>query len=669
MNNKRFWIMLTLLLGLSALLAAPAQAATIAVANGAVAISDNGVCSLIEAIENANDTTAGLVHDDCAAGDPAGADTITLPTNGVFTLTSAMPFQEDGLPYIYSEITVDGNGSIIERDPFGAALFRMANVQTGDLTLNDLTIRYFDIDEAGAGAIMNFGVLTVNRVTFDDNEAEGGGAISNHGEATITDSTFTSNSGEVGIAAGVGGAIWNSDDMTITGSYFEGNFASTLAGAIHNNGTLNMMNSTVYNNNTTGTGGGINNNGAVTLTNVTVTGNSGTGGGIRNQTGATLTLARSLITYNFASGSPNNITNSGTVVADAYNLIGHSSAASVSGFTPGATDFSPSEHRNDILSTTPVLNGGPTLNFALVADSPAIDAAPSADCAAPPVDVDQRGLPRAVDGDGGASTDECDVGAHEAQGVPVNPLLYVSPLTAGSAGGVAVTPQDIVAQDLSDDSWAMYFDGSDVGVVKTLSAFTFLPDGDILMSFKANQVIAGVGTFTPWDVARFTPSSLGTTTAGTFTWYVDGSDVGLTTSAEKIDALDVLADGRVLVSTAGTLAVPKVGGGTLKSQDEDLTALTLTSVGATTTGTWALYFNGTAITGLGAEDVAGAHVDEATGDLYLSILGAFKVGGISGNGKDVLLLTESGGSYTVTGLFWRGAENGFNLNLGGIEMD
>ena len=250
---------------------------------------------------------------------------------------------------------------------------------------------------------------------------------------------------------------------------------------------------------------------------------------------------------------------------------------------------------------------------------------------------------------------------------PPSPSLYAVPATAGSAGGVAATPQDILYRDGTAGTWAMHFDGSDVGVTKAIAAFARLSDGDLLLVLKANQSLPGVGAVTPWDVVRFTPTSLGNTTAGTFTWHVDGSDVGLTTSAEKIDALDVLADGRVLVSTGGTLAVPKPGGGTLKSQDEDLTALTLTSVGATTSGTWALYFDGTAVPGLGAEDVAGAHVAGPGGDIYVNITGAFNVGGVGGNGKDVLKLTPAGGSYTVT-MYWRGGNNGFNLNLGGIEF-
>ncbi len=246
--------------------------------------------------------------------------------------------------------------------------------------------------------------------------------------------------------------------------------------------------------------------------------------------------------------------------------------------------------------------------------------------------------------------------------------LYVGGMSSGAAGGVGFDKQDILAFDTGAETWAMHFDGSNVGVRKGLAAFALLPGGDLLLALKADQALPGVGVVTTRDVVRFTPSSVGDDTDGTFTWYVDGSDVGLTTSGEKIDALDVLADGRVLISTGGTLSVPNPGGGTIKAQDEDLVALTPTGLGETTTGTWALYFDGTAVPGLKGEDVSGAHVDEATGDLYLSLVNGFKVGGVSGNAKDILMLAPSGGGYTVT-RFWRGPEHGFAPNLSGLEME
>ena len=242
-------------------------------------------------------------------------------------------------------------------------------------------------------------------------------------------------------------------------------------------------------------------------------------------------------------------------------------------------------------------------------------------------------------------------------------VFYVSPATNGTISGITYTGSDILQYTKSTNTWAMYFDGSDVGVTKNVSAFAFLPNGDILLSFAANQVIAGQGTFAAHDVARFDPTTTGDTTAGAFTWYFDGSDVGLTTSGEKIDALDALADGRLLISTGGAAGVPK-SGGTYKWQDEDVMTFTPTALGATTTGTWAtaVYFDGTAVTGLGAEDVNGFAVDEVTNDRYLTILGAFKLGSLSGNGKSIVKLPA--GSNTPALVPWTTPL----FNVDGLEL-
>ena len=247
--------------------------------------------------------------------------------------------------------------------------------------------------------------------------------------------------------------------------------------------------------------------------------------------------------------------------------------------------------------------------------------------------------------------------------------IYVSSTAAGTTGGVAATPQDILEYNTNSGQWFLLFDGSDVGVTKALNAFARLPGGDWLLVFKANQPTAA-GTFTAWDIARFTPTSLGQTTAGTFSWYFDGSDVGLTTSGEMIDALDALPNGQILLSTSGALAVPNPGGGTLKAQDEDLVIFYPATTGATTSGEWYSYFNGTAVPGMGVEDLAAVNVDPYSGDIYAGITGAFKIGGVSGNGKDILRLTPAAvpGGYSAA-FEWRGPANGFNLLLQGFEMD
>jgi hypothetical protein len=63
--------------------------------------------------------------------------------------------------------------------------------------------------------------------------------------------------------------------------------------------------------------------------------------------------------------------------------------------------------------------------------------------------------------------------------------------------------------------------------------------------------------------------------------------VGLTTSGENVDASAFAVDGRLLVSTTDNVKVTGASGA-----DEDLLAFTPTQLGATTSGTWSLYFDG-----------------------------------------------------------------------------
>ena len=69
--------------------------------------------------------------------------------------------------------------------------------------------------------------------------------------------------------------------------------------------------------------------------------------------------------------------------------------------------------------------------------------------------------------------------------------------------------------------------------------------------------------------------------------YFDGSDVGLTTSGEDVDAFELLSNGKIVLSTDGSASVPGVSSGA-----EDLLIFTPSSLGATTSGTYAMYFDG-----------------------------------------------------------------------------
>jgi len=220
--------------------------------------------------------------------------------------------------------------------------------------------------------------------------------------------------------------------------------------------------------------------------------------------------------------------------------------------------------------------------------------------------------------------------------------FYLTTAGAGTVGGVTYAAGDIVAYNGLTGVWSMVFDASDVGWKKAIGDFEFLPDGSLLLTSSASQTVSGLKLETQ-DIARFAPTSLGGTTAGAFSLYFDGSDVTLSTAAERIDALARKPDGTLLISTAGRATV-KSGSTSIVAQDEDLLAFRPTQLGATTSGTWNLTtdgFDGSALTGMAAENVTGAWYDGATGNLYLTVVNAFAIGGVSGNQRTVLQVTPA----------------------------
>lgn len=646
---------------------------TITVVNGEVADVENGKCSLIEAIINARAVRVGQLRADCAPGNLSGADTIVLPNNGLFELTAAHneQFGPTALPVITRAMTIEGNGSTITRvipsDPF-----RILVVDPGrKLTLRNTTIShgnadFSSINNAGGG-ILNFGTLVMENSVVSGSFAYQGGGIHNEGTATIINSTIDGNDAE-----NDGGGIGNHGTMTIDRSTISNNTGTYYGAGVFNGGQMTITNSTISGNYMIlEEGGGIYNAGEMTISNSTVTGNYAYGGdaGILNMDYATLHLNRTIISGNYSLNFDtyyfdyaDEIGNAGTIIADNYNLIGHDGNAYSGNFTPGPTDIVPAEPLSAILDTTLANNGGPTETHALLSGSPAVDAAPSNACTAAPVSgVDQRGQPRNQNGDGASSAKECDIGAFELGGStpPGSAAFFISATKNGTVDGLAFHSADILKFEAGN--WSIHFDASDVGIKKNVNAFEILDDNSILLSFVANQPIPGLGTVRPQDVVRFIPSSTGSNTAGSFEWYFDGSDFLLTKSGEKIDALGEAADGRLLISTTGAAAVKLPNGQNLKAQDEDVLGFDLN------TEEWSLFFDGTPLAGLKAEDVNALWADRTTGDIYLSLMNAFNLSGVQGNGRDIVKLTPNGNSYTPS-LFWDGSAAGFPQNLDGLEI-
>lgn len=191
-------------------------------------------------------------------------------------------------------------------------------------------------------------------------------------------------------------------------------------------------------------------------------------------------------------------------------------------------------------------------------------------------------------------------------------------------------------------NWSKFFDGSDLGLTSPIDGFAIVNSSTILISLTKTADVVPVGRVYPQDVLQFSATSLGENTAGTLSFYLDGSDVGLEKSTENITSLFLLTDGRLIVGTKGAAAVPG-----LTTAMEDLMAFTPTSLGPTTAGTWALYFDGSDVSLAGGTRVDGVAV-AANGDLLLSSWGTFALSTVSGENEDVFVCTPSSlGSVTA----------------------
>lgn len=219
-----------------------------------------------------------------------------------------------------------------------------------------------------------------------------------------------------------------------------------------------------------------------------------------------------------------------------------------------------------------------------------------------------------------------------------------------------VAPEDIVQYDSGTAQWSLYFDGSDVGLSgKTIAGFTRLSDGKLVFAFTASSTtITGLTggpngtTITYNDLVQFTPTTLGGTTAGSWSFLFDGSDVGLTQSGEAIDAVAVTSSGSLAISTGGSPSVTGLSG----LADEDVIVFNATGLGATTSGSWTWLIDGSDV-GLG--DTASEDIDalfiKSNGAILFSTLGLFSVTGATGSESDIGIFTPSATGSSTAGVY------------------
>ncbi len=760
---------------LLALSRAPVGANSLNVPSGEVGIANNGQCSLIEAIINANDTTTGLVHDDCAAGDPAGADVIHLANNGTFTLFDAIGAPYDapgygsdlGLPPITSDVTIDGNNAIIRRSNGGPAMRLFTVTSSGDLTLQDVTLRRGQ-SQANGGAIYSYYAdVTLDNVLIDDSTAQGkgGGLHAYGGTVTISDSTFDSNtavvrggglaqdSGTMTVSTSTvsgneaqnswgGGIYTHIGSLDLVDSVVSGNEAQSGGGVISEGSTVNINGSTISDNtvvgvggglqnyvasftvvdsvvsgNTAGSGGGvhtyggtltlsgttINNNtaldrggaaytylgnavitnstfsgntavqkggglfmqsGTVELNNATVTMNAAgdTGGGLYVQ-GGSLDLNRNIISGNSAPAAREVGKDNGVITANNRNLFGLFNKSGLAGLVPGANDIVPWQVLPGILNTTLQDNGGPTPTHRLTMASPALDTSSNVACSATETaGIDQRALPRNVNGRNGVTAFDCDSGAVERQSLS---LIFTTNLS------LTLLPSersDIVRFD--GERWSVFFDASAAGLSKRQRPAAFHvvdPDREaVLLSLTGNRsTLPGIGPVTNHDVVR--------AENGRFSLVLDGSAIGLNGRRESIDALHMLdatalnrsdCAAYFLLSTTSSGRVEDANGG-MQIAGEDVLGFCATGLGINTAGTWEKVIDGSDA-GLPRNAVVGVSASPDGRFIYFVTKGRTRVGDVSAGPSMVIEYDRSlnvfnGPLVDFTGYDARGKATGLHI--------
>ncbi len=387
------------------IISASSHAAIITVtANHGSIDNADGVCSISEAIINANDDAQ--THGDCPTG--SGVDTINLSQD--VTLFTQLEFNPNhgrtGTPALTSTVIIDGKDFTIQRDTsLNCSIdnideiteFRILRISSSaNLSLQNIIIANGCVDSevdgdsnSDGGGISNQGILSLDNVTFLQNEAVFGGAIVNNfpGTILIKNSSFLSNQ------AIEGSAIQNYTALdSIESTTFAYN-VSTFSGTIFNTGTITTIQNSTFSNNVMGGEGAIFNEATIgSILNCTFSGNfaGGDGAAISNEDIIT-SLENSLFHNNGIEGC----TNSGTFSVSANNL-----SDSDDNFCPGIAT-------NLTTNTVGVLadNGGKTLTHALLQGSEAINATSAG------TTNDQRGF---------FSNGARDIGAFEFEGIDPN---------------------------------------------------------------------------------------------------------------------------------------------------------------------------------------------------------------------------------------------------------
>jgi hypothetical protein len=256
-------------------------------------------------------------------------------------------------------------------------------------------------------------------------------------------------------------------------------------------------------------------------------------------------------------------------------------------------------------------------------------------------------------------------------GVPALPpngfYLSLAKDSVQTIGSVSeVQDEDILSYDGSD--FALVFDGSAAGLAANVDvdAFDFLDTATLLLSFDKPTAI-GPLRVDDSDIVKFEATSFGPdNTAGRFSLFFEGAALGLKTSRANVDALTLLPDGMLLISTEGRVKMAGVTG-SVRAEAEDILAFVPAAPGDYGSGDWSLYLDGSN-TGIrsGRENIDGLAI-APSGEIYLTTTGKFSAAGITGSGEDIFSYTPASpeditaANFSQT-LFFDGSGHGLNRN-------
>jgi CSLREA domain-containing protein len=406
-----------------------ASAVTIRVTTTADAMTDDGECSLREAVLAANTNTR---TNECRAGSNVGKDVIQLP-GGTYQVGMA-PAGDDAAENGDLDLL---EGAVISGAKSGKTTIKVdstlvdrifhvldANVDFRRLTLQDgngdvggaisieqdSDVRIFDSilknNAAGATFVDDPASLVAKRSVFRGNySGSGGGAIKAEGDVSLMDSTLRGN-----VSGYFGGAIHmpfgNASLIKIQRSLLYDNQGSSGGGIFMEGGSgseLIVENSTISGNTALRSGpccepyaGAIYHNDKTTIVGSVITGNTAeniAGLQVDSYESSDADIKDSILANNFESDGENPpATNCSGNIESLGGVIEYPDHVWCLE-TPHDTDQVADPLLDDLAD-----NGGPTLTHALGAESPALGKA--MDC----LPTDQRGAPRAGD---------CDIGPYE----------------------------------------------------------------------------------------------------------------------------------------------------------------------------------------------------------------------------------------------------------------